>query len=664
MRRVKGPRYAITGNYDASCLSDVPVCDDPRYESVVAEAKKNLAGLRLNEDPNATYEDDFAYFIEVYGVNADGALQENFAGVAEQPMAVRVIYNVPIIVPILSGIAENIPVMGQVVEYNERFGSLGSTETGVSVAPALPAIPTAGPTPTPTFTPLPTNTLTPTATLIGFESPTPTITPSPTPSPTPIRCNVEFILIGGNNYKAGDSNIHITGDPGTTVTLYDLNLGSIELASGTISDTRNDLACEGFIELNSAPNLQGHHTILIESSDGTFDTVIVDAGVVSETNTPTATLEPTDTPTPTPSATPSNTPTATPIGSFLLVSPDCGFAPNVEFTIRGFNWDHTKDILIYFDGTLDSTIPAGHSGSFQQNRQKFGLSDGTYQIRAETGVGAELVTASTTIELPCTNVTATPTTMAPTATPKPADLIVVGAPSLLAPSEVVAYQPVTFTVVISNIGELDVESQFFVDLYFDPPNGSVQEEGISVAYSNAYQALSGLAAQESKSLTLLAPFGFTVESTDPHPVYAMVDSILQIEEQIETNNVSTHTHVLVTPAPTPTASPTIDAGNVDSIAGEVQILLSLWVPQPRTRVFLVEVNGSTETLLQRASSDLGNATYVFGNVPPPAAGVTYKVVSCLNVDGQTYVGIRSNLTPPNRLADIYMLANAAGCPYS
>ena len=612
----EGARYAITGNYDASCLDDVPACDDPRYTSVVAEVKKNLAGLPLSDDPDATYEDDFAYFIEVYGVNTDGVLQENFAGVAQQPMAVRVIYNVPIIVPILSGIAENIPVMGQVVEYNERFGSLGSTETGISVAPALPAIPTVGPTPTPTITPLPTSTITPTMTSVDYVSPTPTNTATITPSPTPIRCNVQILLINGANYNHNDSIVEITGDIGTTVTLYDLTAGSVELASGVISNAGSD-ECEGFIELTASPLLQGDHVILAQSSDGSFDTIIVDAAVSVDPNTPTTTPQPTSTATPIPSLVPSATHTATPIGEFLLVSPDCGFGPDIEFSIRGFNWDDTKDIVVYFNGVRDSIIPAGHGGSFQQNRQKFNLTDGTYQIRAESGSGADLSTTSTTIELPCTNVTATPTIIAPTETPEPADLIVVGAPTLLAPAEVVAYQPVTFTVVISNDGDLDVESQFFVDLYFDPPDGSVEVEGINVAYSNAYLALSGLEAQASKSLTIHAPLGFTVVTTNPHPVYAMVDSILQIEEKIETNNVSTRTEILVTPASTPTPFPTIDPTNVDTVAGEVRILLSLWIPQRRAQVFLIADDGTTETLLQQTSSDLTNAAYVFNNVPPP-----------------------------------------------
>ena len=655
----EGARYAITGNYDASCLDDVPACDDPRYTSVVAEVKNNLAGLPLSDDPDATYEDDFAYFIEVYGVNANGVLQENFAGVAEQPMAVRVIYNVPIIVPILSGIAENIPVMGQVVEYNERFGSLGSTETGVSVAPALPAIPTAGPTPTPTFTPTPTDTPIPTDTPVGFESPTPEDTATITVSPTPVRCNVQFILIGGNNYDAGNSNVQITGDIDTVVTLYDLTLGGIELASGTISSTGSGTACEGIIELNSTPDLQGNHVILVESSDGTFDTLIVNPAATAVPGTATATLEPTDTPTPTPSTTPTQTPTATPIGSFLLISPDCGFTPAVEFTVRGFNWDDSETITLYFDGTPNGQVLSGHGGSFQQNWQQLNLSDGIYQVRAETGSGASLVSVSATLELPCTNVTATPTTNAPTATPAPADLIVVGAPSLES-APVIAYQPVTFTVVISNIGEIDVESQFFVDLYFDPPAGSVEEEGISVAHSNAYQALSNLPANGSRTLTLYAPFGFTNPSTDTHPVYAMVDSILQIEEQLETNNVSTATHVLVTPAPMPTASVTPDPNSVDSLGGVVYVFTDEWLPQPRAYVFLVEDDGGTLTVVQRTAADLSNAAYLFGNAD---SAKSYEIVTCLEVDGQMYVGKRTGLTPPQPAVNVYMLPSATGCPY-
>ncbi|MCA9982037.1 MAG: pilus assembly protein, partial [Anaerolineales bacterium] len=139
-----GARYAITGQFDPGCVYADPPCEDPRVESIRATTFARLTGLTLADDPNAKLEDNFSYFIEVYGINEYGQLQENFAGVPGQPVVVRVIYNVPIITPVLNGIVSNVPVMGQVTMNNEPFGQTGSVTTGQSVAPPLPPIPTAG----------------------------------------------------------------------------------------------------------------------------------------------------------------------------------------------------------------------------------------------------------------------------------------------------------------------------------------------------------------------------------------------------------------------------------------------------------------------------------------------------------------------------------------
>jgi hypothetical protein len=108
-----GARYGLTGEADLSCLNDSPPCDDPRLTSIKNLVTENLTGLRL--DPDADFEDGYFHVVQVYGVNALGVFQEDYAGLPGLPLAVRVVYNVPIITPILSGIVENIPVMGQVV---------------------------------------------------------------------------------------------------------------------------------------------------------------------------------------------------------------------------------------------------------------------------------------------------------------------------------------------------------------------------------------------------------------------------------------------------------------------------------------------------------------------------------------------------------------------
>lgn len=50
-------------------------------------------------------------------------------------------------------------------------------------------------------------------------------------------------------------------------------------------------------------------------------------------------------------------------------------------------------------------------------------------------------------------------------------------------------------------------------------------------------AVSSLGGGQSKQLTITAPFGFD-SSPDSHMVYAMVDSVKQIDELLETNNIA------------------------------------------------------------------------------------------------------------------------------
>ncbi len=115
------------------------------------------------------------------------------------------------------------------------------------------------------------------------------------------------------------------------------------------------------------------------------------------------------------------------------------------------------------------------------------------------------------------------------------DLTIIGAPQLVTPLPVGAGLPVSFTVTISNGGDVDVDSQFFVDVYIDPT--TVLSTGIPISQSSGFTAVPALAAGESVTLTINAPIGFA-ELPPTHTVYAMVDSAEGIAESDETNNVS------------------------------------------------------------------------------------------------------------------------------
>lgn len=139
-------RYAVTGQFDASCLADSPPCTDPRVESIKEVARQELAGLPLAN--GAAYADPNYYLIEVIGTDEDGNQVPDFAGIPGGPVMVRVTYRVGMVTPLTRPIAETVRVIGQVVMNNERFTQVSNT-TGSDDAPVLTPFPTPGPSPTP-----------------------------------------------------------------------------------------------------------------------------------------------------------------------------------------------------------------------------------------------------------------------------------------------------------------------------------------------------------------------------------------------------------------------------------------------------------------------------------------------------------------------------------
>jgi uncharacterized repeat protein (TIGR01451 family) len=137
-------RYAITGQFDPSCLSDTPPCEDPRVASIKAEAIRNLAGLPL--DDSAVYEDPNYYLVEVIGTDENGNQIPDYAGAPGMPVMVRVTYRVGMVTPLTQPIANTVRVIGQVVMNNEHFSQVNNAN---KEAPELAPFPTAGASPTP-----------------------------------------------------------------------------------------------------------------------------------------------------------------------------------------------------------------------------------------------------------------------------------------------------------------------------------------------------------------------------------------------------------------------------------------------------------------------------------------------------------------------------------
>lgn len=647
-----GARYAITGQNMNPCPTTnlpkyVDRCDDLRVASVITITHQALAGLRLDEDPNSNAfrdidgnpPDEYSYLIEVYGgyVDENGAqLREDFAGAPGQPVIVRAVYNVPIITPFLRPIIESIPVFGQVTMNNENFGSLGNPSQGLGLPPELGTVPTVGATPTPSATPTATNTPE------HVNPPTETPTQTPTATPTQDYCGALF----ASPPVDGQSVVRILGEAvGETVTIIDQTTGQT-LGSDTF-DTVAGQECPGLADFQGNPlitPLVSGHVVLAIPAHGDIAAAIVLAGSPTATATPTNVVFPTSTP----SSTPTTTPTSTPSGPYITLIANCSISTQAQFNVLGFNWPTNESIALSWDGVPQSIVPSGHPGSFSQTWTKSNLIVGTitnptvYQVKAQSNSAV----ATANFLVPCDNIPAPTSQPTVTSTPNPADLIVVGAPALISTPPLVAYQPIQMRVVISNTGELDVSSLFFVDIYFDP-TGPVSPT-IGITQSVGYMAVGSLNGGASRVITITAPLGFKNEP-DPHLAYSMVDSLEDVSESDETNNVSIPLTVFdVTPAPTPTASPTPPVG-ADSITGIVRSRITVsWVPINRAQVTLVDSGGNPIAVTQTDRTGY----YIFPNVPVD----TYTVRSCSVVDNIEFSGLRTGITQPDYpFVNIYML---------
>lgn len=107
-------------------------------------------------------------------------------------------------------------------------------------------------------------------------------------------------------------------------------------------------------------------------------------------------------PKPTPGPSPTPSPTSMPGDSYVSVLPECGVGPDVSFTVRGFNWPTGEPISLYWDGSLEFKIPAGHSGSFNYNWTKQDVSgDENNPVTHIVEARASTVSHSAEFLVPC-----------------------------------------------------------------------------------------------------------------------------------------------------------------------------------------------------------------------------------------------------------------------
>ncbi|MCP4359343.1 MAG: hypothetical protein GY796_15120, partial [Chloroflexi bacterium] len=455
--------------------------------------------------------------------------------------------------------------------------------------------------------------------------------------------------------------LFVAGNINETVDIIDLTTNTV-LQSVAPFAAFSGHACDppagtgGFVTITGLGGLliQGH-VLAAVSSDGAVDTAIVLGS--PPTLTPTSTSTPIPTSTPSPTATPTSSPT--PSQPYIVLIPDCGVPAQpqgpVTFNVIFINWPTNQSLTLLWEGAPELVWQAGqHNGSFSIAVTKilpYPASQVTYSVQAQSGSGQSDTDLFT---VPCTLVpTSTPNPGA-TSTPAPEDLVILGAPVLISTRPIVAYQPVQFTVPITNAGDVDVSSQFFVDIYLDPNPSVVLTTTIPISESDGYSAVSQLAGHTGKVITITSPFGFT-NNPPTHLVYGFVDSLEQINEIDETNNISlTPQPVIdVTPGTPPTATST--PGGSDEISGGALTLGNDLILQFRAQMMLID--DSTGSVVARTTSDT-NGFYRFSSVSSPAS--TYTVAGCITIDGADWYGTRTGIVPPNLTAHVIMLKQP--CP--
>lgn len=141
----EGGRYAITGQYEESCLIETPACPDARVWSIGQRVLESSTGLSI--DSRAGYEDPRYFRVEVSGVDKNNVWRPDYPGLPGKPVMVRATYKMPIITPILRPIADSVRLSGQVVVNNENYAQVSSSNSDIEIGdlppPPPPSIPVA-----------------------------------------------------------------------------------------------------------------------------------------------------------------------------------------------------------------------------------------------------------------------------------------------------------------------------------------------------------------------------------------------------------------------------------------------------------------------------------------------------------------------------------------
>jgi len=316
-----------------------------------------------------------------------------------------------------------------------------------------------------------------------------------------------------------------------------------------------------------------------------------------------------------------------PITAFITLDPVCGDT-GAELVVNGFNWptNGNKDVDIYWNDEISDNLLA----TVNSNGTVWSM---TVNVPANAADGLHTIIAKRQ------NVTET----AEFTVPCPAPNLVVTQPAVISGSPIEVGAPVSFEVDISNIGDLDAISQFFVGLYFDPPvPPDPADTHIPQNYRAKLVAVSGLAVSASRTISITADSGFSQPGL--HDVYVVVDSDPGptgiINERDERDNISLLLQVNVVDAPAgtptpvgtpgPTPTPTTTPASPGSLIGQAFLTTSggQTLPQAGVEVRSYQSGGFLSGITYTDSE----GTYFFTNLGPD----DYTVSACIIIDGEFY----------------------------
>jgi hypothetical protein len=674
-------RYAVTGQTKTESEMTLPGWsgDPDRVASIKDVAYQNTAGLiRRYVDyayPYTHYDQPSALMIRV---QSSGGIDD--AGGPGDTVEVVVEYNLELLTPLLSSAVRSVRLTGGAKMLNEGFGLTGASHGGV-LPPTLPPIPTLGPTAT--FTPTPTDTATPT------ETPTPTHTPTHTPTP-------EMLSID-EPVNAGDTVVTGSGEPGQTVRLRNIDDPNVTATTviesdGTFTFDLSSIIPEGLV---------AGHTIVVQGYGQTDQALVqgetpTPTLTVTPTLTPTfvpeyeqyvnagtgsgrcgdiywlgVTWEADQAYTPgswgaTGGSTDDSRAPNNPCGRHFRDSEGNNLPDEGDDLFRCRRED--RDFTYIFDGVPDGTyeVVLGFADAWNNPGRRYfdvfiegnqvldnfdiaatfvrcragyqtftvNVSDGQLNIRF---LGNQWGSSDRDALVQAIGITQTaPPTPTPTPTIAPPDLVITHFSA--EPTGVISVtDPITFTVVVANNGELAAGNLFWVDLYDTWDTVTPTLDTLRGMASFQWRGVSYLGAGESITLTIPHDYGFS--DAGYHQIYAWADSYEQIVESNETNNVSGPISVPVSsegvvPTPIPTDTP------IPPTSGSISGVTLIWdgsylVPIGRANVTLMQ--GST--IVADTISDAENGTYRFDGVEPG----TYAVLGEAVIDGLLYYDVVSGV---------------------